>query len=309
VLVWVPTEQVAEAVAGLAGVQTEIVNLDQAAADGDTGLPASAAKVQFCVLPFFPQEPALAGLAALPELRVVQTQIVGIDRIRPWVPAGVTLCNARGAHDAGTAEWVVGAMLASIREFPFFAAEQRAARWSQKFTGALAGRRVLIVGYGSIGAALERRLDGFEVEIRRVARRARDGVSAIADVAGLLPWADVVVLLAPVTSETIGMVDAAFLAAMKDGALFVNGARGVLVDQRALEAELTAGRLSAALDVTDPEPLDADSPLWARPNVFLTPHIAGSTPASVRSSLALIRAQIERFCAGEPLLNMITGEY
>jgi phosphoglycerate dehydrogenase-like enzyme len=96
---------------------------------------------------------------------------------------------------------------------------------------------------------------------------------------------------------------------MKDGALFVNGARGVLVDQRALEAELTAGRLSAALDVTDPEPLGADSPLWARPNVFITPHIAGSTPASVRSSLALIRAQIERFCAGEPLLNMITGEY
>ena len=107
-LVWVPTGQVAEAVAGLAGVQTEIVNLDQAAADGDTSLPASAAKVQFCVLPFFPQEPSLAGLAALPELRVVQTQIAGIDRIRPWVPAGVTLCNARGAHDAGTAEWVVG---------------------------------------------------------------------------------------------------------------------------------------------------------------------------------------------------------
>ena len=103
-LVWVPTEQVAEAVADVAGVQVEVVNLDQAAADGDTTLPASAAKVQFCVLPFFPQEPALSALAELPELQVVQTQIAGIDRIRPWVPAGVTLCNARGAHDAGTAE-------------------------------------------------------------------------------------------------------------------------------------------------------------------------------------------------------------
>jgi phosphoglycerate dehydrogenase-like enzyme len=309
VLVWVPTRQVAEAVADVAGPRTEIVDLDQAHERGADQLPESAAEVEFYVPPFFPRPPSLAAMASMPRLRAVQTLLAGIDRIRPYVPDGVVLCNARGAHDAGTAEWVVGAMIASIREFPFFATEQRARRWSYQFTGALAGRNVLIVGYGSIGAAVERRLDGFGVQIRRVARRARDGVTAIADVAAELPWADVVVLLAPVTGDTIGMVDAGFLAAMKDGALFVNGARGVLVDHQALAAELISGRLSAALDVTDPEPLAETSPLWELPNVFITPHGAGSTPASQRASLELVRAQLQRFCAGEPLVNMITGEY
>jgi phosphoglycerate dehydrogenase-like enzyme len=309
VLTWVPTQEAADAVAGLPGVTAEIVDLDQASARGDTGVPASAAQVEFYVPPFFPRQPAMAAIGQMPRLRVVQTSTAGIDRLLPFIPAGVTLCNARGVHDAGTAEWIVGAVIASIRQFPYFAAEQRAGRWSYRQTGALAGRTVLIVGYGSIGAAVERRLSGFGVQVRRVARRGRDGISPVSEVATLLPAADVVILLAPVTPETIGMVDAAFLAQLKDGALFVNAARGSLVVTAALEAELGSGRLHAVLDVTDPEPLDPGSPLWAMPNVFITPHVAGSTPASGQPALELIRAQLERFLAGEPLVNVIAGEY
>jgi phosphoglycerate dehydrogenase-like enzyme len=309
VLTWMPTQQAADAVAGLPGVTAEIVDLDQASAQGDASVPASAAQVEFYVPPFFPQHAAMAAMSQMPRLRVVQTSTAGIDRLLPFIPAGVTLCNARGVHDAGTAEWIVGAVIASIRQFPYFAVEQRAGRWSYRQTGALAGQAVLIVGYGSIGAAVERRLSGFEVEVRRVARHAKEGVSPISDVATLLPWADVVILLAPVTRETIGMVDAAFLGQMKDGALFVNAARGSLVVTDDLCDELRSGRLTAVLDVTEPEPLGPQHPLWAMPNVFITPHVAGSTPASGRPGLEFVRAQAQRFRDGEPLLNVITGEY
>ena len=169
-------------------------------------------------------------------------------------------------------------MLAALREFPLFAREQAAGRWNYHFTDCLAGKTVLIVGYGSIGAAVERRLAGFEVQVVRVARTARPGVATVSDLPGLLPGADVVVLLAPVTPETIGMADAAFLARMKDGALLVNAARGSLLRTDALVAELRQGRLRAALDVTDPEPLPAGHPLWTMPGVFITPHEAASTP-------------------------------
>jgi len=302
----VPTEEVADALVGLPGLMVELVNPDDG---GQPGLPASAAQVEFYVPPFFPRPASIAAMRQMPRLRVVQTMTAGIDLLRPHIPDGAVLCNARGVHNAGTAEWVVAAILASIRRFPYFAAEQAAARWSFRFTSCLAGKTVLIVGYGSIGAAVERRLNGFDVTVRRVARRARDGVHPIDELPTLLPGAHVVVLLAPVTTETIGMVNAAFLARMKDGALFVNAARGSLVVTADLCDELRSGRLSAALDVTDPEPLGPDHPLWAMPNVLITPHVAGSTPVSGRSALTFVRDQVERFCQGKPLLNVITGEY
>jgi len=221
----------------------------------------------------------------------------------------VSLCNARGVHDASTAEWVVAAILAAERDLPSFAREQAGQRWSYRFTGNLATKTVLIVGYGSIGAAVERRLAGFEVGVRRVARRPRDGVAGLGDLPGLLPEADVVVVLAPVTPDTIGMVDAAFLARMKDGALLVNAARGALLVTGALVAELRAGRLRAALDVTDPEPLPPGHPLWTAPGVFITPHVAASTAVSQARALAFVRVQAERYCAGQPLQNVITGRY
>jgi len=302
-LIWVPTEPVAQAVAGLARARVEVC-----APDGSE-LPDSAAEVEFYVPPFFPRPAAVAAMTRMPNLKVVQTLTAGFDAVRPHVPASAVLCNARGVHDASTAEWVIGATLAAIRQFPHFAAEQAAGRWSYQFTDCLAGKTVLIVGYGSIGQAVERRLAGFEVRVLRVARTARAGVSAVSELPDLLPEADVVILLAPVTKETVGMVDAAFLARMKDGALLVNGARGVLVATDDLVAEVAAGRLSAAMDVTDPEPLLPGHPLWALPNVLITPHVGASTPVSARTAEQFVRAQAERYLSGQPLLNVISGDY
>jgi phosphoglycerate dehydrogenase-like enzyme len=302
-LIWVPTEPVARALAGLAGANVEVH------AQEGSDLPESVADVEFYVPPFFPRPDAIAAMKRMPKLKVVQTLTAGFDAVRPHVPASAVLCNARGVHDASTAEWVVGATVAAIRQFPCFAAEQAAGRWSYRFTDCLAGKTVLIVGYGSIGQAVERRLTGFELHIRRVARSARAGVSAVSELPDLLPQADVVILLAPVTTETAGMVDAAFLARMKDGALLVNAARGVLVVTDDLVAEVATGRLSAAMDVTDPEPLPPGHPLWELPNVLITPHVGASTPVSARTAEQFVRDQAERYLTGQPLLNVITGDY
>jgi hypothetical protein len=172
----------------------------------------------------------------------------------------------------------------------------------------LADKTVLIVGYGSVGAAIEQRLAGFEVEVLRVARTAREGVAGLEDLPKLLPLADVVMLVVPATAQTRGLVDAEFLGRMKDGALLVNVARGIVVDTGALLAETSSGRLRAALDVTDPEPLPADHPLWKLPNVLITPHVGGGSTAFLLRALKLIREQLRRYAAGEPLLNQITSE-
>jgi phosphoglycerate dehydrogenase-like enzyme len=303
VLMWVPADWVAAGLTGLPGTVVEVVSPD------GTALPPSVADVEFYVPSFFPTPPSGEAMREMPRLRVVQTLTAGVDRLRPYVPASAALCNARGAHDASTAEWVVAAILAAIRQFPGFALEQAAGQWAYQPTGELAEKTVLIVGYGSIGAAVERRLDGFEVTVLRVARGAREGVSGLAELPSLLPSADVVVLLVPFTQETAGMADAGFLARMKDGALLVNAARGSVVVTDALCAELASGRLRAALDVTDPEPLPPEHRLWTLPGVFITPHVAASTPVSQRRVVQLVREQAEAYLRGDPLRNVISGTY
>jgi phosphoglycerate dehydrogenase-like enzyme len=298
----VPWATVADVLSGLPGVDCLIY-------DGSDPLPEGLADVEVWIPPLVPLADIPGLVRAMPKLRLIQTVTAGVEPYRPHVPDGVTLCNARGVHDAGTAEWAVGAMIAVLREFPEFAVAQRTGEWTYRYTGALADATVLILGYGSIGAALERRLAGFEVEILRVARTPRDGVYGEDELPRLLPRADVVVLLVPATAATAGLVDAGFLAHMKDGAVLVNAARGPVVDTDALLAELTAGRLRAALDVTDPEPLPPGHPLWTAPGVFITPHVAGSTPASQRRLMGYLRAQFGRYLAGEPLHNVITGAY
>ncbi|MFK4036708.1 2-hydroxyacid dehydrogenase [Nonomuraea wenchangensis] len=277
--------------------------------NGSIPMPEGIEEVEVWVPPLIPVPDVPGTLAKMTSLRLVQTVTAGVDPYRPHMPAGTLLCNARGVHDAGTAEWAVGAMIAVLREFPGFADAQRRGEWTYHHTGVLADSTVLIVGYGSIGAALERRLEGFEVEVVRVARTAREGVHGMAELPALLPGADVVVLLVPSTPDTAGMVDAAFLGRMRDGAVLVNAARGSVVDTDALVAELRTGRLRAALDVTAPEPLPEGHPLWSAPGVFITPHVAGSTPASERRMLRLIRAQLGRYRAGEDLDNVITSSY
>lgn len=319
VLTWVPAEWVADELAGLPGVDVEVVALGRDMADtgavGPVAVPASVVDVEFYVPSFFPSEAASAVLGEMRALRVVQALTAGVDWLRPHVPPSAALCNARGAHDASTAEWVVAAMLGALRSFPLFVAEQAARQWAYQGTDQLATKNVLIVGYGAIGAAVERRLAGFEVTVRRVARSPRpatDGageVAGLADLASLLPSADVVVLLVPFTPESKGLVDGDFLARMKDGALLVNAARGAVVDTAALVAEVASGRLLAALDVTDPEPLPPGHALWSLPGVFITPHVAASTPVSRQRAARLVRDQAEAYLRGEPLRNVIEGAY
>ncbi len=186
---------------------------------------------------------------------------------------------------------------------------QRAGRWGRVRGDDLAGRTVLIVGHGSIGRALEARLAPFEVKFLRVARRARDGVHAVPDLPGLLPQADVVVLLVPLTKETRGLMGAANLGLMKEGALLVNASRGAVVDGEALLVALTAGRIRAALDVTDPEPLPEGHPLWHAPHVLITPHVAGTTPLFRARAERFRRRQIGHALEGEPLENVVREGY
>jgi phosphoglycerate dehydrogenase-like enzyme len=243
--------------------------------------------------------------AGLPRLRLVQLLSAGAENFVGRLPEGVVLCNARGAHTPATAEWAVAATLAAQRGLPFFAREQAAGRWTATVERSLVGRSVLVVGAGDIGRAIGRMLDGFDVQLTYAARTAREGVHGMDELPRLLPEADIVVLVVPVTPETRGMVDAGFLASMKDGALLVNAARGVVVETDALVAELTAGRLRAALDVTDPEPLPPGHPLWEAPNLLLTPHVAGAVPEANDRAAAVLTDQLRRVLAGEPLANVV----
>jgi len=244
-------------------------------------------------------------LDSLPRLRLVQLLSAGAEKFIGRLPEGVLLCNARGAHTPATAEWAVTTTLAAQRGIPFFVREQDARRWSFTTHRSLVGARVLVVGAGDIGQAIGRMLAGFDVELTYVARTARDGVRSTDDLPELLPHADVVILIVPVTDETRGMVDAKFLAAMPDGALLVNAARGVVVDTDALVAELTSGRLRAALDVTEPEPLPEGHPLWSAPGLLLTPHVGGEVPETGDRAAATVVEQMGRILAGEPLLNVV----
>jgi phosphoglycerate dehydrogenase-like enzyme len=187
-------------------------------------------------------------------------------------------------------------------------AAQREGSWDPAAGQPLAGQTVLIVGYGSIGEAVERRLVPFEVTVERIARRARPGVSGLDELPAALSRADIVILLVPLTPATAGLVDARFLGHMRDGAMLVNAARGSVVDTDALLAELSSGRLRAALDVTEPEPLPEGHPLWSAPGMLLTPHVAGAMTTGMPRVMALIRDQLIRYAAGEPLLNVVGSQ-
>jgi phosphoglycerate dehydrogenase-like enzyme len=272
---------------------------------GGDDLPESADRVEYVVLPLGVKPAAIQKIGTLPNLKTIQILSAGADHLLPSVPSHITLCNARGAHTAATAEWTVGAIVASLRNFPRFAVAQRDGRWDSVQSEPVGGKHVLIVGYGDIGAAVERRLAGWEVTVERVARHARDGVHAIGELPRLLNKADVVIILVPVTAETRQLVNKDFLRAMKDGALLVNAARGVIVDTDALLEALTSGRIRAALDVTDPEPLPEGHPLWQAPGLLLTPHVGGAVHQGRERAYQIVREQLARLAAGEPLLNAI----
>jgi phosphoglycerate dehydrogenase-like enzyme len=306
-LAWLPYANPAEADRRLGGIPAG-VDVECYLADGGA-MPNSIAEVEFYVLPYMKGAEVLERSAEMSSLKVIQTLTAGVENFLPHVPDGVLLCNAAGVHDASTAEMALALMLASGRHLDDFARAQPDGRWAPLFGRALADQRVLIVGYGHIGPAIERRLAGFEVaSVTRVARRSRPGppvVHAIDDLDRLLPDADIVVVIAPHTPETEGLISAPQLALLPDGALLVNVARGRLVDTDALVAETGSGRLRAALDVTEPEPLPADHPLWRTPGVLIAPHVGGASSAFFPRADRLIAAQLRRFASGQELENII----
>lgn len=279
--------------------------------DCDDPIPIHLDEVTFWVPPYVAGHRELSMMERMPGLQVVQTLTAGVDNVLAHLPDGVTLCNATGVHDASTAELAVGLTIASLRHLDEFARAMPTGEWRYDRHEALADKRVLIVGFGAIGRAIARRLDGFECEIVPVARSARevDGlrVRAVAELPTLLPTAEVVILILPLNDETRGMVDSQFLARMRDGALLVNVSRGPVVDTEALRAECATGRLRAALDVTDPEPLPPDHPLWRTPGVLLSPHVGGNTSAFLPRARRLVADQLRRWFAGEPLHNVVVG--
>ena len=271
--------------------------------------PVDLATVGFYCGPYEKEPDPIGGLSVdMPALEVVQVLSAGVDRVLDRLLAGVTLCNGRGLHEASTAELAVGLVLAAQRDLAGLAAAQAEQRWATPARSlGLAGRTVLIVGHGAVGAAVEARLAGFGVRVLRVARSAREGVHAVTALDGLLPQADVVVLTVPLSAETEGLMDAARLALMRPGALLVNVARGAVVDTPALLAAVRAGRVRAALDVTDPEPLPPGHPLWTAPGVLVTPHVGGGTAESLGAARALVGRQLAHWAAGEPLENVVRG--
>ena len=277
--------------------------------DGDGELPPGAEEVELWVMPYRFSAADGETMQRLPELKVVQTLSAGIEHIAPHVPPGVMLCNGRGIHDTSTAELTLTLVLSSLRGIPQFVRAQDRGAWEPVRRPSLADKQVLIVGYGQIGAAIEERLLPFECEVTRVARSARDGVHAIAELPQLLPRADVVILIVPGTPETVGLFDAEMLAHLADGALLVNMSRGPVVDTGALVAELESGRISAALDVVEPEPLPEDHALWRAPNLLLSPHVGGNSSAMDARGRRLVREQLFRYAAGEPLENVVDGAY
>jgi phosphoglycerate dehydrogenase-like enzyme len=302
--VLVPWKSVSDALGDVDGIAYGSLRVE--VFTGDAPAPDELGDVVFFTVPYdrpFNTEP----IPRLSRVRVVQALTAGYEHLVALVPDGVTLCTARGLHDSSTAEHALGLILAAQRELPRWVRAQDEGRWEHTHTRSLADCRVLIVGYGSIGSALDARLRACEAKTIRVARRSRpdEEVCGVAELDGLLPLADVVVLIAPLTPETHGLLDARRLALLPDGALVVNVGRGPVLDTSAILAETASGRLRAALDVTDPEPLPADHPLWHSPGTIITPHVAGGAAAFYPRAADFIVQQVRQFAAGEPLRNVV----
>lgn len=274
----------------------------------DMESPAPRPQIDIVVPPYMSMGVVMPLLAEV-QTRLVQGQSIGYEGIADSLPPGHVFANATSVHEASTAELAIALALASQRHLPTFVRAQDEHRWASEFSESLADRRVLLLGYGGLGKAVAARLAPFEVELTIVASRARfeDGmpVHGVERLLELLPHAEIVIATLPGGASTHHLLDAEALAALPDGALVVNVGRGPLIDTDALVTELERGRLRAALDVTDPEPLPADHPLWSQPGALIVPHVGGNSSAMLPRTVRLIRAQIERMLAGEPPLNVV----
>jgi phosphoglycerate dehydrogenase-like enzyme len=273
--------------------------------------PAPEGRLDLLVPAYMGKSAALAALEGV-DVGLVQSQSIGYDGVADVLPDGCVFANAAGVHETSTAELALGMMIASQRGIPDFVRNQASGTWDNTQRPSLADRRVLLVGYGGVGKAIEARLLPFEAEVTRMASREREdsngtiyGIDALYE---QLPLHEIVVVSVPLSEETQQLVDAKFLAAMPDGALLVNVARGPVADTEALLAETSTGRLRAALDVTDPEPLPAGHPLWNTPGVLITPHVGGASSAMFPRMVRLIRKQIGLLLEGADPVNVVLGD-
>lgn len=303
--VLVPDELGVEALSGIDGVRTLVYD----ATDPGKPLPPGAEEAEVLVPGFLVETDPAAFLDRLPNLRLVQLTTAGAENWIGRIPGHVKLSIARGAHGGSTAEWALGALIAVYRELIAFDRLREARKWDRRPTDTLQDKRVLVLGAGDLGRRMRRRLEASDATVTLVGTTARDGVRGIGELPALLGEHDAVVLMVPLTDETTGLVDAEFLARMPDGAVLVNAARGKVVVTDALLAELRSGRLLAALDVTDPEPLPPDHPLWTTPGLLLTPHVAGSVHDYSRRAYAVVAAEVERYAAGKDPENLVHGAY
>jgi phosphoglycerate dehydrogenase-like enzyme len=262
-------------------------------------------QIDFYVPSYMGGAQALSYAAKMPNLKVLQMLNAGYDDALAYMRPGLTLCNARGVHDASTAELAVGLAISSRRGFPEFMRNQISGTWNHHRTGALSDSKIGIIGYGSIGKKIAQNLSGFDVHITAFTQSGRDGSLTIDQLDSHLPELDIVILILPLSDSSRRLFDKARLAKMKDGALLINVARGPVIDTDALLAELQSQRIFAALDVTDPEPLPADHPLWGAPTLQIVPHIGGNSTAFEPRGRALIESQLALIAAGKELNHIV----
>ena len=295
--VTVPDQSWADRLSDLDGVELSV---------WDFSTPQPDQHVDLAVRPYTVAASGLEQLDAS-RLSVIQSQALGYDGVADTLPDGITYCNAVGVHEESTAELAVALLLASQREIDRYAREQ--GEWNRRFTASLIDRRVMIVGHGGIGVEIEKRLDGFGAELVRVASRRREDdrgtIHGTDELPALLPTVDVVLLAVPLTDETTHLVDDTFLAALPDGAVVVNVSRGKVVDGDAVVRQ--AGRVRFATDVTDPEPLPADHPLWSTTGVLISPHVGGMSSAMQPRIDAVVRRQVARLLDGQPPQDVVLG--
>ena len=255
--------------------------------------------VTFYVPPYMTGWEGLEPVSRMPHLRTLQLPNAGFDDAFQLARPGLDICNARGVHDISTAELALSLILASTRGLHTLVRHQDKGAWRPDTYRTLWRAKVAVVGFGNIGQTIASLLAPFDADVTGFSRSGTAGSETINTLAARLPEFDIVVLILPATPDTVGMVDAEFLAAMKDGALLVNVARGPVVVTDALVAELRSGRLRAAVDVTDPEPLPGDHPLWSAGDIIITPHVGGNSEAFEPRMRALVAAQLERIVAGD----------
>ena len=273
--------------------------------DGIAPAAGDLDKVEFYVPRYMGGPAAIAMIPDMKGLKIIQSPNAGVDDVLKIRPEGVTLCNAAGVHDASTAELAVALSIASRRGFADFAADQAAGRWVHVRKPSLADSNVAIVGYGNIGKMIGTMLENFEVSVTAFSRSGKDGALTFDHFDRMLPTFDVIILIVPLNDQTRHLMNAQRLAAMKNGGALINVARGAVVDTEALIAELNSGRITAGLDVTDPEPLPAGHPLWSAKNVIITPHVGGDSEAFTARGRKLVEEQLARYASGQPVLHIV----